>query len=161
MLGKLNAELDKWLWARGIQAELPRRALCALVPLSGAATALGLILLPFTLQVLCFGLGAAFAGINLFFLTQTVARLLVKPAGSGRRLILLSFARFFITVPILLLIISYEPYAAIGLLAGFSTGFASLAVFGLTSPAGSQQISHKSSHKNPHKNICDSRGKSI
>ena len=138
-LGKLNAKLDTWLWERGIRVELSRRVLCSLIPLSAVAAALGVILLPLTLQILCFALGAAFAGINLFLLTRTVGRLIVKNAGPGRRLLagLFFFARLFLTVFLLLLIIRYEPFAVIGLLAGFSTVLAALVLFGLSRPTGS------------------------
>ncbi len=133
MLAKLNAAADKWLRARGIRSEPSRRALRALAALAAASLAVGLALIWLTPQIVCFGVGAALALLNLFCLSGTVGRVVARPTEAALRFRagIFVFFRITATVAILLLILWHMPRAAFGLLAGFAASMMVLALSGL------------------------------
>ena len=128
----LDATLDKWLARRGLVA-LPRRALRLLVALAAMGLSLGLLLWPVTVQIFSFGVGCALAALNIYGLSRTVGNVVTERSGFGKRLfgVLSNLVRLALTALVLLLVLRLDLWLAIGLLAGFTTGIASLAFFAL------------------------------
>ena len=133
LLMNVSAAADQWLQARGIGSELSRRVLRALALLALASLAAGLLLARWTPQVWCFGLGTAFAGVNVFCLTRTIGAVVSHPTDRGLRRWagVWLFLRIALTLTAMLVIIHFVPRAYAGLLAGFTAGMAVLALHGL------------------------------
>ena len=132
LLHNMDTALDRWLWHRGLRLALPRRTLRVLIALAASTLLVGLALWPVSRQIFFFSLGCALAALNIYSLSRTVGRLVEQQAAGGKRFlgVLFNLLRLAFTALILFFVLRLDPWLAIGLLSGFSSGVVVLAAFG-------------------------------